>query len=154
MGRLLLVLLLVSCTPKYVQVQRKQLGKEMPATLEAPTRYEGEVRTARVRVYADADYRSQNLRWKQGFGDELDYANQLLEPMLGVRLEAEFVDWDRRAPGATLRETVEALGQLDPGDDVAWVIGLTSALPLVTASTDELGVAEVLGTHIVLRGSS
>ena len=146
--------LVVACTSSRVNVQRKMLGRELPARLEPVTRYEGEVRTAKVRVWADADYRSQNLRWKRSFGDELDYANQLLEPMLGVRLEAEYKEWDRHAPDATLRETAAALAELDPGDDVAWVIGLTSALPLVSASTDELGVAEVLGAHIVLRGYS
>jgi hypothetical protein len=149
---LLALTALAACTPRYVKSQRKVLAMNMPATLEAPTRYEGPVRTARVRVWADDDYRAQHLRWKQGFGDELDYANQLLEPMLGLRLEAEFQDWDRRATGATLREDIDALAQIDDGDDVAWVIGLTSALPLVSASTDELGVAEVLGTYIVLRG--
>lgn len=147
----LVTVVALACSPA-VQQQRRRLGKEVPATLEAPTRYEGEVRVAKVRVWADAEYRSQNLRWKQGFGDELDYANQLLQPMLGLRLEAEFREWDRRAPGASLRDTLAALAEHDPGDDVAWVFGLTSALPLVTATMDELGVAEVLGGHVVLRG--
>ncbi len=151
---LALVTALAACTPRYVQVQRKALDKELPATLEAPTKYEGTIRTARVRVWADADYRAQNLRWRQGFGDELDYANQLLEPMLGLRLEAEFKEWDRRAPDVSLRDSVAALAELDDGADVTWVIGLTSALPLVSTSTDELGVSEVLGTHMVLRGYS
>jgi hypothetical protein len=135
-----------------VQVQRRALDKELPATLEAPTRYQGEVRTAKVRVYADADYRAQNVQWQKGFEDWIDYANQLLQPMLGVRLEAEYKAWDRRATDATLRDDLGALAELDPGDDVAWVIGLTSALPLVSASMDELGISEELGTHIMLRG--
>lgn len=143
-----------SCTQQHVKNQRRRLGEELPATLEAPTKYEGTVRTAKVRVWADAEYRAQNVRWTRGFGDELDYANQLLEPMLGIRLEAEYKDWDRHAPNASLRETAAELALLDPGDDVSWVFGLTSALPLVSSSTDELGVAEVLGTHIVLRGFS
>lgn len=143
-----------SCTQQHVKNQRRRLGEELPATLEAPTKYEGTARTAKVRVWADAEYRAQNVRWKHGFGDELDYANQLLEPMLGIRLEAEFKEWERHAPNASLRETAAELAALDPGDDVTWVFGLTSALPLVSSSTDELGVAEVLGTHIVLRGFS
>jgi len=143
---------LAACTPHIVKTERKLLGKEVPAVLEARTKFEGSIRTAKVRVWADNDYRSQNLRWKQGFGDQLDYANQLLEPMLGLRLEAEYRDWDRRAPQAPLRETAAELAAMDPGDDVAWVFGLTSALPLLSQTTDELGVAEVLGTHVVLRG--
>jgi tetratricopeptide (TPR) repeat protein len=144
----------LSCTQQHVKNQRRRLGEELPATLEAPTKYEGTVRTAKVRVWADAEYRAQNVRWTRGFGDELDYANQLLEPMLGIRLEAEYKEWDRHAPNASLRETAAELALLDPGDDVTWVFGLTSALPLVSSSTDELGVAEVLGGHIVLRGFS
>ncbi len=124
----------------------------MPATLEAASKYEGEVRTAKVRVWADADYRSQNLHWEKGFGGELDYANQLLEPMLGLRLEAEFHDWELQGNASSLREAVDALAAADDGEGVGWVIGLTSALPLVSSSTDELGVAELLGTYIVLRG--
>jgi tetratricopeptide (TPR) repeat protein len=148
------IALAASCTQQHVKNQRRRLGQELPATLEAPTKYEGTVRTAKVRIWADTEYRAQNLRWTRGFGDELDYANQLLEPMLGIRLEAEYKEWDRHAPNSTLRETAAELAAMDPGDDVTWVFGLTSALPLVSSSTDELGVAEVLGTHVVLRGFS
>jgi tetratricopeptide (TPR) repeat protein len=144
--------LVAACSSQAVKSQRRILAKALPATLEAPTRYEGEVRVARARVWADADYRSQNLRWKRTFGDELDHANELLGPMLGIRVEAEYFEWDRHAPGASLTEAVEELRSLDDGDDVTWVIGLTSALPLVTANTDELGMAELLGPHLVLRG--
>jgi len=151
---LIILILLAGCPRPVVEVQRRELGKEMPATLEAPTRFEGEVRTAKLQVWADGDYRAQNLRWERGFGAELDYANQLLEPMLGLRLEAEFHDWDRHDTTASIREAVDALAEVDDGADAGWVIGLTSALPLVSSSTDELGVAEVLGTYVVLRGYS
>lgn len=152
-GVLVLALLATTaCGSQAIQAQRRVLAKALPATLEATTRYEGEVRVAKARVWADAEYRGQNLRWKKTFGDELDHANELLGPMLGVRIEAEYLEWDRRAPGAPLAEAVEALRALDDGDDITWVIGLTSALPLVTASTDELGMAELLGPHLVLRG--
>lgn len=144
--------LVAACSSQAVKSQRRILHKALPATLEAPTRYEGDVRIARARVWADADYRAQNLRWKKTFGDEIDHANELLAPMLGVRIEAEYFEWDRRAPGASLTEAVEELRSLDDGDDITWVIGLTSALPLVSANTDELGMAELLGPHLVLRG--
>jgi hypothetical protein len=145
-------LALAACTQPHIRAQRKALASALPATLEPGKPREGEPRTAKVRVYADADYRAQHVRWRSSFTDQLDYANQLLVPMLGVRLEPEFVEWDRRKPEASLRDTLTELAELDDGDDVAWVIGLTSALPLVSATMDELGVAEVLGPHIVLRG--
>ncbi|MCA9678898.1 MAG: hypothetical protein H6709_08835 [Kofleriaceae bacterium] len=152
LGALAVIAALGACTPSYIKSQRKALGSALPATLEARKQWDGEPRIARVRVYADADYRAQHLHWKQTFGDQLDYANQMLVPMLGVRLEAEYLEWDRRAPDASLRDDLQVLSQLDPGDDVAFVIGLTSALPLVSATMDELGVAELLGPHLMLRG--
>ncbi len=149
---LLVLVALLGCTREHIKAQRRALGRALPATLDAGKAREGEPRTARVRVYADADYRGQHLRWRDSFNDQLDYANQVLVPMLGVRLEAEYVVWDRRKSDATVRDTLAELAELDDGDDVAWVIGLTSALPLVSATMDELGVAEVLGPHIALRG--
>ena len=65
--------------------------------LAAAARWTGDVRTAKIRVYADDDYRAQNLRWQQTFGEELDYANAVLEPVLGLHLIAEYREWDFRA---------------------------------------------------------
>jgi tetratricopeptide (TPR) repeat protein len=146
------VLVLAGCTRPHIKAQRRALNRALPATLEAGKPVEGEPRIAKVRVYADADFRGQHVRWRDSFNDQLDYANQVMVPMLGVRLEAEYIEWDRRKPEATVRDTLAELAELDDGDDVAWVIGLTGALPLVSATMDELGVAEVLGPHIVLRG--
>jgi hypothetical protein len=135
------------------KAQRKLLLKYMPATLETPQKYDGEIRTAKVRVYADNEYRLQNLRWEDRFGDELDYANQLLQPMLGVRLEPQFVKWDRQQ-GETLQAVLDELKAKDKGDDVAWVFGLTGSLDMVSVVTDELGMAYDLDGWIVLRGFS
>src|SRR5262249_42029430 len=117
-------------------------------------KYEGEIRTAKIRVYADDKYRAQNLRWEKRFGDELDYANQLFEPLLGIRLEAEFHKWDRVGDDQTLRPALDALAKLDPGDDVAGVMGLTGSLEIVSPPADELGMAFTLDPHVVLRGYS
>jgi hypothetical protein len=48
--------------------------------------------------------------------------------MLGIRLEAEYHAWQRHAPGSSLSDAVHALAEQDAGDDVVWVVGLTSAL--------------------------
>ena len=45
-----------------------------------------------------------------------------------------------------------ALIEIDPGDDVFAVVGLTSSLPLVSATFDELGLAALGGRHIMVRG--
>jgi predicted Zn-dependent protease len=143
------------CGGNVINIQRKILHDEMPAVIEmtdAGKRWKGEPRIAKVRIYADEEYRAQNMRWKHGFTDQIDYANQLLEPAFGVRLEPEFKDWDRRAGEASLAETLKALVDLDAGDDVAWVIGLTSSLTIVSDSVDALGMAYPMTPHIVMRG--
>jgi hypothetical protein len=132
--------------------QHDRMSKLLPVPLTAPGRWTGEVRVARLRVWADDEYRAQNLRWEHGFDDELDDVNQLMTPMLGVRLEAEYRAWDHHAPTGTLSDHLDALDRADPGDDVVWVVGLTSSLSLVAASFEQIGVARLGGRHLVVRG--
>ncbi len=136
-----------------VALQRKHLAAALPAELEPGATHVGDVRIAKVRVLADADFRGTNVHWQKRITDELDYASQVLVPMLGVRLEVvEFVKWDYHAPGAALRETLAALTARTPGDDVTFVLGFTGALQLVSSDQHELGMAELLGRHVVIRG--
>ena len=131
------------------------LGRAMPAELDPGTKHEGDVKVARVRVYADADFRAHDARWKQDITDEIDYANQLLTPMLGVRLEvSEIVEWDHAAPDAPLRETLAALATAAPDGDAHWVIGITAPPTQPTNAYDELGTGELFGRYIVMRGLS
>jgi predicted Zn-dependent protease len=143
------------CANSHIKSQRRDLSRVTPVELAAPTKFEGDVRTAKVRVWADSDHRGQSARWRRRIADEIDYANQLLVPMLGLRLEiAEIGPWDRHEPGASLRETLTDLAAHDNGDGVHFVIGLTSALSMVSTDQHELGMAEVLSKYIVLRGFS
>jgi predicted Zn-dependent protease len=129
------------------------LGKAMPAELEPGTHHEGDVKVARVRVLADADFRARTPAWKHRITDEIDYANALLTPMMGVRLEiTELRDWDHNAPDAPLRETLAALATDAPGDDVHWTIGLTTPSTTPTTAFDELGITEAFGRYLVIRG--
>jgi tetratricopeptide (TPR) repeat protein len=134
------------------QAQREGLVKLYPAQLGTQHKWTGQVRVARLRVWADEEYRGQNVRWQHGFDEQLDYANHVLTPMLGVRLEAEYRSWERHAPGASLTEHLQALAELDSDDDVVWIVGLTSALSLVAESFEQLGVADVGSRHVVVRG--
>jgi predicted Zn-dependent protease len=103
-------------------------------------------------VWADDAYRAQNLHWQQIFEDQIEHANEVLGGMFGVRLVAELRSWSRAAPDATLEDSLTALAERDPGDDVLAVIGLTSSLSIVAATFEKLGVAELGGRHMVLRG--
>ena len=134
------------------EVQHEGLGKLFPAQLSARGKWKGQVRLAKVRVWADDEYRAQNVRWQHGFDEQLDYANQVFTPMLGVRLEAEYKAWERHAPGATLEDALAELTTLDTDEDAVWIVGLTSSLTLASGSFDLLGLANLEDRHVVLRG--
>jgi len=124
------------------------VGKHLPATLEAQRPRGGEPRTVKVRVYADAGARAQP-RWREEIADQLDYASQLLTPLLGVRLSVDAVkDWARATDP---RAALPALVALDRGDDVAWVIGYVTPGDAASKAMSELGDAEPLGRHAIVR---
>jgi biopolymer transport protein ExbD len=159
----LLVLVLVGCyaqTPlirfgagkSEKEAQHDRAAELTPPVLVADGEWSGEIKVARVRVWADDDYRAQNVHWQRSFGDSLDYANEVLGPLLGMRLEAEYHTWDHHAPGNTLADDIAELKQQDPGDNVLTVIGLTSSQGLTAATFDELGIASLGGSHMMLRG--
>ena len=125
----------------------------LPAQLRPNHRRAGEVRTARVRVYAGHEYRAQVQNWNRRFKEQLDLANQLLVPEFGVRLEVvEFQPWTRQALNSDMRAMLTELEAKDSAADVEWVIGLVSALSSATPVMHDLGVARPLSRHILLRG--
>src|SRR5678815_226894 len=149
LGALVLVLVVMSgCAASSVTPVRTE---GVPAQLTARGAWSGAVRVAKVRVWADDEYRAQNAQWERGFDQQLAYANRVLM-LLGVRLEAEYWPWEHRAPGATLVDDLDALARRDGGDDAAWVVGLTAPLDQASPVFGQLGLAEVGGWHVVLRG--
>jgi tetratricopeptide (TPR) repeat protein len=107
---------------------------------------------ARIRVYTDAGYRSQNPAHEQQLRTLLAGAFRILAPTIGVDLgEVEFRSWERQA-GSDLPAMLAELEALDAGDDVDWVLGFVDAQGHVAADVHQLGEARVLGRHAVLRG--
>jgi predicted Zn-dependent protease len=142
--------LLVACGPKITNEHRSaEAGKHLPATLEAERPREGDPRSVLVRVYADAGIRALP-KWREEIGDQIDYASQLLTPLIGARITVESIkDWDRKSdPSAALT----ALAELDKGDNVTWVIGYVTPGDVASKAMTELGRAEPLGRHVVVRG--
>jgi biopolymer transport protein ExbD len=136
------------------QIHHEQMERVTPPVLVANETWTGAISTARIRVWADEDYRGQNVQWKQRFEENLAHANDVLEPMLGLRLVADLRAWDRHAPAGTrLDESLDALVAHDPGTDVFAVVGLVSSLGYST-SFDQLGLAQRPGRHFVMRGYS
>lgn len=134
------------------QAQRETMSDFTPARLVVDTKWQGEVTTRTIRVYADDQYRTQNVKWQQTFDGTVELANVVLAPLFGLRLQAQYRKWDRNVPGSTLANDLEALAAQDPGTDVFAIVGLTSALPLVSATFDELGIAQLGGHHLMVRG--
>ena len=135
------------------EAQHDTLDRLMPALLAVDGGWTGEVRSKKVRVWADDQYRAQNVHWEHAFEESLDYANAVLSSTFGVKLVPEYHEWDRHAPGAALGEDLAALTQTDPGGNGAFaVIGLTSSLGLVSATFEQIGLANLPGDHLVVRG--
>src|SRR6267142_5549672 len=86
----------------------------LPATLEVEKPRSGEPRPVHVRVWADATVRAAP-HWKDEIADQIDYASQLLTPLVGVKLVVDDAkEWNREGdPQAALK----ALAALDDGKD-------------------------------------
>src|SRR4051812_18070309 len=139
------------------QLQREAAAHYEPAPLSIPARGNGGATTPlRIRFYADADFRSGGgLKWQERLRVQLAELNAVVGPAFGVRFEAEgFRRWPRSGPSGALAPMLIELERLDPGQDVDWVVGLVSPLPLVSMSFHDLGWAAVPGRHFVLRGMS
>lgn len=134
------------------QAQHDTMSEMGPTRLATEEKWGGEVVTKRIRVWADDQYRTQNRQWQKSFEEPLELANLVLEPIIGVHLVADYQVWERNVPGSRLSDDLAALREKDPGEDVFAVILLTSSLPLVSATFDELGLAYLNGRHIALRG--
>lgn len=108
--------------------------------------------TLRLRVEATPTYAAEVVDWPRRFAETLALANDVFEPTFGVELTlAERRSWDPGGSEDDVQTLLRRLEALDPGDDVDWVIGLAGAIPRFEASFHELGVATVVGKHVVLR---
>jgi tetratricopeptide (TPR) repeat protein len=124
------------------------MSNYLPATLETPRPKGGEPRTAKVRIYADPGVRALP-HWKEDILDQLDYASQLLQPLVGVKLAVESVkDWARNGD---LHDALRELTEADKAEDVSWVIGYATPSDTVSTAMSELGDAQPLGRHVVVR---
>jgi predicted Zn-dependent protease len=109
-------------------------------------------RALKIRLWADQEHRRSTVGWQIRAYHQIEAASQVLEEQLHARLEViEARDWDHDSHLGTLNADLLALEAQDPGQDVDLVIGLVTALPVVTTSMHELGMARLSGRHLVLR---
>jgi tetratricopeptide (TPR) repeat protein len=148
--RWLFVVLVVACGgPQIAEHPKVDVTKHLPATLEATQPKKGEPRSVHVRVWADTAVRALP-HWKDEINEQIDYAGQLLTPLLGVRITVDKLD-DWEHTGSDVREAVKALAARDPGTDVTWVIGYIAPGDVASKALSELGGADVLGHYVAIR---
>jgi hypothetical protein len=138
--------------------QKHEAARQTPEQLRAQTASLAPrlaERTLRLRVYATPAYTSTVVDWQKQFADTLDCANSVFTPQFGARLEvAEFVPFRPRANEEKLDGLLAELRASDAASDVDWAIGLARAVPQFAASADDLGLAPLLGNHLVMRAMS
>ncbi|MEO6777130.1 MAG: hypothetical protein ABI467_29650 [Kofleriaceae bacterium] len=122
----------------------------LPATLEATHPKIGDPRPLHVHVFADTGVRAQP-HWKDKLTDQLDYAGQVLAPLLGVRLTVDSIKpWEHT--GNDVRAALAALAEVEkPDDDTVWVIGYITAGDAAQKAFSELGAGDLLGRRVVVR---
>jgi len=137
-----------ACGGPQLKEHTVDLTKHLPATLEARKARDGDPRTVKVRVWVDPGVRALP-KWREEISEQIDYASQLLTPLIGARLSVEEIkDWARTGEP---RDALRALTELDQGDGVTWVIGYTVANDVASKAMSELGDARPLGHHVIVR---
>jgi predicted Zn-dependent protease len=114
----------------------------------------GQVRTIRLRIYADRDYRGVVIRWQAQARGQIQRINAIVGAVFNVRFEVEsFREWERSHVGVPLGNAMlDELEALDDGTQVDLVLGLVTPFHGVAASMHAIGWAAYLSRHFVLRG--
>lgn len=145
--RVIVPLVLIACGASQAERTAAKL-RFLPSQIETTWKFQGDPRTAKLRVYVDDAVRALP-RWKEDLADQIDLANQLFQPLIGLRLTVDtYKDWSRTgSPDDALRELV----QLDKADGVTWVIGIVAPPESSTTVMSALGEAQPLGHHVTVR---
>jgi hypothetical protein len=111
-------------------------------------------RVYKIRLRPSARYLSQTVDAERQLEQLVEDANGVLDAGLGLQLEVEATKPWALDSDEHLEAALAALNKEDDGSGVDVVVGLIGALPRPTESLHELGMAEVLGKHLVVRAAS
>jgi Flp pilus assembly protein TadD len=151
------LLLLGACvTGNPWQRQREYLAAQKPKALEqttAPAEAQAPVRRLKVRAWADADYRGQQLHWDSHVRAIFERASVFMRGAFAVELEVVAVTpWERKGGPGRVEPMLAQLAEQDNGNDVDLVVGFVSALSVFTSTYHDLAAANLPGRHVVMRG--
>ncbi len=139
---------------------QKQAQKNF-ASQQSPERLQGRgdvalsrarARRMTVRAYATRAYAAQVLDWPKRFAETLADGNRVLAPELGIDLQlTDATNWTTAGEEDDVTQLLERLRAKDDGADVDWVVGLVGSVPRFETSFHQLGVADLVGKHVVIR---
>jgi hypothetical protein len=139
------------------RAQSRAAASAGPATIEAgsakaPT---AAAHVFRVRIWASRSYVAQTLDWKAHVRALVDDVNQVLPGAIDARLDVESLDsWDAAPKEDGTDAAMSALIESDPGEGVDAVVAMIGGVPKFTRDFHELGLGEVFGKHMVVRGTT
>lgn len=134
-------------------MERRRRAKEAEGARIAAAPSVGPLRyTGRVRFYVADAYRAQHGEWRQPLEDLIDAASSFAGPTFAFRFSAvEVRAWSPRCAQDELAPCLDELAQLDVGEDGLWIVGVLGDTPRYTASFEQLGIARLVSSHMVLR---
>ncbi len=142
----------MGCAPSARTLQQRFAERLRPVPLQTTPPWSGPVTPLKVRVHADDGHRGAILGWQVRFYRVVERINPALKAAIGAELEVVGLQpWTRARGAGGLQAALFDLARHDPGNDVDLVIGLTTPFPEVTVSHDQLGLATLLGKHLVVR---
>ena len=148
-----LSLALAGCVRTSADVQRDAARALYPIKFwkDAPERV-GAVRKLRARVWTQEEYRRAILGAEVRLFRQVNRVNAVLRARFGVELEIESIKpWPQEGRLSSLEVALHQLEAHDPGKDVDFVIGMITPLPVATPAIHQLGMARLMGKHLVLR---
>ncbi len=142
-----------ACIRTKRDIQRDYARKLQAAQLGPASAPSTQIRDLQVRIYVDDDYRTEMIRWRTRIEAQIERANRVLEAQFGVRLAVKEIEpWSRSGRTRTLSDALAELVEAAPGADGEWVIGFVSSSELFSGTLEQLGLAQMFGRHLVLRG--
>lgn len=145
--------ILASLTVACANADRERLLSYRAATIRPVATSTVGVPALKVRILVEESYQHTYLGWQLRVYRLIQRASLVWVARYGVALEpVEIRGWSSPSANSSLSLALDALEAEGSADDVDLVVGMVGPLSIFTASMHHLGIARVLGKHLVLRG--